>query len=388
MLEILELMKESKTPIILAVTAAIVIAALLYLFNGSPPESPYEHQGPYPDLSQIQHTIVETNITIGYVTNSLTNELLVVDLDVMKIIGLITTGEDYNRGPYGIDITPDGQTLYMTFPSADVVKAMDTTSFEEEATIQVGKWPIDIILSPDGSNAYVACCDSGSVCVIDTATNSVETTIQVSERLGRMALAGEGDLLCVSAQEGLAIIDVATSQVVSTVPIGYSWPGTLTVTEEGFHAYVAYVADVEGSAPKIQVVETESGTIVDTIDEVTFDVFPDSSLSGMALSPDGGLLYAVEQGYALAVIDTATNTVLSKKDTRLPETYGAADEVYFSQDGRKAYLLYWGGIAIEGGAPDNPSALTVIDTSTHERIATIILGDRAGAADMAIRPGT
>ncbi len=63
------------------------------------------------------------------------------------------------------------------------------------------------------------------------------------------------------------------------------------------------------------------------------------------------------------------------------------DGGYFSQDDRKAYLFYWGGIAVEGGAPDNPSALAVIDTSTHERTATIILGDRAGAADMAIRPG-
>jgi YVTN family beta-propeller protein len=73
------------------------------------------------------------------------------------------------------------QNAYITNTGSNTgsysVSVIDTTTNTVIATIPVGTTPFGVAVSPDGSTAYVTNVNSNSVSVIDTASNTVRTTI-------------------------------------------------------------------------------------------------------------------------------------------------------------------------------------------------------------------
>jgi len=306
---------------------------------------------------------------IAFVANHNTKEVLVVDLTnqiVKDRIQIKGPGErDY--GPLGIAITPDGKAVYVANVVVDNVVVINSTSHGIEATIPVGEWPVDVVISPDGSRAYVQCSDSHEVYVIRIEDNTVESVVDVGGQVGYAAVSSDGRWLYVTVSDSLAIVDTTDNTVADRIFVDADWPWDVELSRDGRYAYVREVSSI--------------------IMDVTLWRFPDGSINDLALSPDGRMLYAAgSNGHTLARIDTTTNRVISKFDANLPDTYGGPSQVAFSPDGRTAYLLYWGGIAIDTPLPDLPSAIALYSTETNRIEEVLKLGDRAGASRIVISP--
>jgi YVTN family beta-propeller protein len=81
--------------------------------------------------------------------------------------------------PFGVAVSPDGRTVYVTSRALNTVSVIDTASNMVTATIPVGLDPVGVAVTSDGSKVYVANAGSSTVSVIATATNTVTATIPV-----------------------------------------------------------------------------------------------------------------------------------------------------------------------------------------------------------------
>ena len=97
---------------------------------------------------------------------------------------------------------------------------------------------------------------------------------------------------------GLSVIDAATNQVVSTVPIPYDTEG-LVVSPDGSRIYVS-----SGSDPAVFVVNTQDNTVENVVK------IPYASY-GVSITPDGKYLYAVHRENLVSAIDTKSNQLIS-----------------------------------------------------------------------------
>jgi len=212
---------------------------------------------------------------------SMTNVLLVIDLNSGKIQSAIPTGVC----PFGVVLSPDGRTAYVSNfggrrpragehaePSAGTAVAVDDRSISNSGTItridleslqatgelDVGLHPSDLELSAAGGLLFVANSNSDSVSVIDTAAWKVHETINVrpDDKLpfgsvsNAVALTPDGRTLLVAngGNNAVAVVALATapgqpSKVRGFIPCGW-FPGSICT--DGKQIYIANVKG-EGS---------------------------------------------------------------------------------------------------------------------------------------------
>ena len=70
--------------------------------------------------------------------------VLVVDTSTNKVVGSIEAGPR----PWGIDISPDGKTLYTANGPSNDVTVIDTGTLTAIKTIPVGKIPWGVAIGP------------------------------------------------------------------------------------------------------------------------------------------------------------------------------------------------------------------------------------------------
>jgi YVTN family beta-propeller protein len=140
--------------------------------------------------------------------------------------------------------------------------------------------------------------------VIDTATHTIATNIPVVGDLRGIEISPDGLFAYVvisTGGAGVIVIDTSSNTVLTTVLFG--GPGFGADVEFTPDGRFSYVAVQEGD---LFVMETTSHSVVDVI-----DVDPIGPV-GVAITPDGTLAYAINEGSHLDVIDIATNTVVSR----------------------------------------------------------------------------
>jgi YVTN family beta-propeller protein len=103
------------------------------------------------------------------------NNVKVIDTATDTVTATIPVGAQ----PYGLAVTPDGKTAYVSNQGASTVTPIDTATNTAGTPIPVGGAPRQIAITPDGSTAYVANMSSASVTPINTATNTAGTSIPV-----------------------------------------------------------------------------------------------------------------------------------------------------------------------------------------------------------------
>jgi YVTN family beta-propeller protein len=129
-----------------------------------------------------------------YAADNLANALSMVDVATgaetvvpltSEVCPVPTDGFDPSGGkscffPYGVVLSKDGGTAYVSNWGQRTVSVVDIQSLSSPSAIQVGTHPSAMVLSRDGESLYVANTDSDSISVIDTGTNTVDRTISVS----------------------------------------------------------------------------------------------------------------------------------------------------------------------------------------------------------------
>ena len=112
----------------------------------------------------------------------------------------------------------------------------------------------------------------------------------------------------------------------------------------------------------VSVIDTSNDTVVATISVLG------NYADGVAVSPDGTVVYVASESGVVNVIDAATNTVASTISVG-----GGADFVAFSPDGSRAYVTHYGG-----------NSVAVVDTASNSVVANITVG--SGSYAVAITP--
>jgi YVTN family beta-propeller protein len=153
----------------------------------------------------------------GYVTNSGSNNIMVFDKKLRKILAVIVTGRgpagmalDQRQGrayvalsgddaiefidvlsgepinrlrlntgdrPQELGLTPDGKTLLVVNKGTNTVSFIDPFSFVELKRVDVGREPNSVAINPNGIRAFVFNTFSNSVSVIDIPNKAVIATI-------------------------------------------------------------------------------------------------------------------------------------------------------------------------------------------------------------------
>ncbi len=141
----------------------------------------------------------------------------------------------------------DARTLFTSNIGSDNVSVIQQGADGQwsQTLVGVGKGPEGIDLAPDGNTVWSAHSRDGGVSVIDVATKKVVHTIAAdTKRSNRIKLMPDGKHAVVSDLDAgeLVVLDTAAFQVVKRIPLGKNPEGVL-VTPDGSRVFVAVNGD-------------------------------------------------------------------------------------------------------------------------------------------------
>jgi YVTN family beta-propeller protein len=231
------------------------------------------------------------------------------------------------------------------------------------------------VVSPDGTQLYVAYSPQfyppdrpwDAIAVIDIATKAVVQTIEVDDGINlglikALAINPAGTRLYTSIAElnEVEVIDIATASVVARVDMSVTagpnaFPWNITVSPDGAQVYVANNANTYPPPPgKVSVIDAGTNTVVHTIDT---DPYPDD----VAFSPDGSKAYILTAGDAAGTMQTV-NTADWTVTATVVVGYGPTS-LAVSPDGERVYVV------ISQDSSTAPAMLRTIDTTTNTIVA-------------------
>jgi YVTN family beta-propeller protein len=297
----------------------------------------------FPYLSCFPLVTIASTSSYGYITNSESDDVSVIDTTSNSVIAKISVGDR----PIGVACNPKGKRVYVTNVNSGTVSVIDTTTNMVKATIPVGSWPLGIDVTPDGGRVYVANMRSSSVSVIDASNNTVVSNIQVGGIPEGLAITPDGRRVYVpnGTLSYTTVIDTSTNKVITRIPVGNYALG-VAITPAGNKVYVGNHND-----HNVSVIDTRTNGVIATIPDILYP-------AGIAINPAGTLAYVAGSG-KVYIIDIRTNTVTSTIPLRLGSGLG----ISVSIDGTRIYV-----------AQPEQNYISVFDTSMKGLITTIAVG--------------
>ncbi len=250
---------------------------------------------------------------------------------------------DAFRSPFGIAVSPDGKTAYVSDRTAANLTILDVATEKKKGEIALNGQPHGVALSADGSQLYVAERLAGTVAVIDTAKAAVVSRLPVNKWPTEVAIGNKTKRLFVTNEDTdtVSVIDLAQGKTL----------GEVKVTRD----------------PCFIAVSPDESTLVVT------NKIPYGKGTDPKLAADVSIINATEMSLTKSVKLTPGSTAV----------FGAC----ISPDGKHAYVVHGLGrfhlpiTQLERGWV-NTFALTVIDIAKGERTVTVLLDDLTqGAAD-------
>ncbi len=290
-----------------------------------------------------------------YVTNSEGDDITVVDLTALKVIGDIQVG----KNPHGAAVQADGRRLFTTIESEGTLKIIDTATDQIVDTIKLGGRPNQCAVTPNGKFVGVPIRGSDTVSIVDIAAKRIVKTLPVAGPHNCYNARNEGHIFVTSMDgQRVNLIDLRTMSYAAEIPVG-GVPRPIAVSQDEKTMYVA-LSDLHGFI----VVDVPLKKVVATVQlpappAGAQPLVPHTLTHGLELSPDGKELWVtslVSDG--VYVYDVATKT-LSKKIS----TGKAPNWLAFSPDG--AYCC------VSNAGSDDCS---IIDTKTRKEIARLKVG--------------
>ncbi len=303
---------------------------------------------------------------LAYVSNEHSGNILVLNTANDREIATIPIGEGR---PRGVQVSPDGKTIYVAVSDDDpfqvgdddAIVVIDARTRKVRDRLPGGTDPEQFVVSPDGTRLYVANEDAGTASIIDLRTKKVITTLTVGIEPEGVAISPDGRWVYVTAETSntVSVIDTELGRVVASFLVDVR-PRAVAFSPDGKRAYVT--AEIGGT---LSVVDVATHEVIDAIELERGEAKP----VGVAISPDGRRVY-VANGHADTVsgIDAETHEVFASiRVGKRP--WGIA----ITPDGKKIYTA-------NGVSHD----VSVIDAGTHKVVATVKAG--RGAWGVAIGP--
>jgi len=204
------------------------------------------------------------------VAHELNGTLDIVDTRTYAV-SQVQLGTGSTTYPYGVAVSPDGTMAYVSLQGVGAVARVALVGGNGvlAGTIPVGDPPTAVAVSPDGSQLYVANADDDTLDIVDTSTDLVAKTLTLhavpGEQLGStpnaIAVSPDGQRVYVALAGDDAIAVLGTQHGFDSGATGTGKPGAASPPAADFL--------VGGMIPT--------------------GWYP----AGVALSPDGGRVYAV-----------------------------------------------------------------------------------------------
>lgn len=293
-----------------------------------------------------------------YVGNSIADNITVIDLNSLKVIG------DIHVGPYvhGMAVQADGRRLFTTSEGDNTLRIFDTSTDKLISKIKLPGRPNQCAVTPDGKYVAVPIRDGDSVDIVDVAQQKVVKVLPVKAPHNAFN-AGSNRYIFVSSMGDHAIkmIDLETMNYSASIPTG-GVPRPYVVTRDRRTMYVA-LSDLHGFA----IVDIPEKKLVRRVEMPAEHPTPhehpgepiNTLTHGLALSPDEKELWVTSLlDDAMYVYDVSSQNIVG----RVPVGSGP-NWVAFSPEGRY--------VCVSNAADDNVS---IIDAKARREVARLKVG--------------
>lgn len=261
-----------------------------------------------------------------YVTNSLGDDITVIDLENLKVIGDLRVG----KHPHGVAAREDGRLLFTTIESEKDLKVIDTSTGKVTDTIPLGGEPNQCAVTPNGRFVAVPIRDGNSVELIDMDQKRVVKILPVKVPHNCFN-AGNNEHMFVTSMgdDRVYVVDLQTMSYIAELPVG-GIPRPIAVSRDEKTMYVA-LSDFHGFV----IVDVPQRRVIQRVElppgpHNTNPLEPHTETHGLALSPQGRALWVTSLGDdSMYVFDTATKQLSPK----IPVGH-SPNWVTFSPDGQ------------------------------------------------------
>jgi YVTN family beta-propeller protein len=303
-----------------------------------------------------------------YTADQFSNTVSVHNPQTNQLLGVIRLGETLtdNLSPlykgqllvHGMGFSPDYRTLNVVSIGSNSVAFIDTQTNQVKHITYVGRSPHEAFFTPDGKEVWVTVRGEDYVSVLDGQTYTEKLQIPVGNGPGMTIFRPDGKygFVCSSFTPATQVIEVATHQIVATVPQASPFCPNIAATPDGKQVWFTLKdigkTQVFNAEPPFNMISTlDTGAITNHVNFVR--------------NQNGQFAYITIGGENVVKVYTTTNT------PTLVTTIPVGDlphGLWASGDGTRIY------IALENG-----TGMTTIDTVTNQVIATTSGGQSSQA---------
>jgi YVTN family beta-propeller protein len=261
-----------------------------------------------------------------YVTNSAGDDIHIIDLDKLQVVGRIQTADR----PHGAAVSADGRRFFSSIESDHTLLIIDTATDKILQSIKLTGLPNQCAVTPDSKHVGVPIRGADCVDLVDVAAGKVVKSLPVKVP-HNCYCAGSNERLFVTSmgEHSVKLIDLETLSYRAEVPVG-GVPRPLAVTRDGRTLYCA-LSDLHGF-----VIADIGRRLV--IKKIVLPPLPagirlpvaHTPTHGLELTPDGKELWVTSCATdAVHIFDTAAERITGKVAVGKGPNW-----VTFSPDGR------------------------------------------------------
>lgn len=293
-----------------------------------------------------------------YSADQTSNTVSVIDPSSNKLLGVIRLGDPVPgalsplyKGEllvHGLGYSPDSRTLAVVSVGSNSVTLIDTATNTIRGKVYVGRSPHEAFFTPDGRELWVTVRGENYVSVIDPQQMKEVRRIETANGPGMTMFGPDGKygFVCSSFTAELAVIDVASHQIVKRLPQQSPFCPNIAVSPENDEVWITLkdigrVQVYNAKPPFDQIALLDTGPITNHVNFVNnrngkfayvtigganevkafrrgrkpelVATIPVGNLPhGIWPSGDGSRVYvALENGEMAAAIDTVSNQVIA-----------------------------------------------------------------------------
>jgi YVTN family beta-propeller protein len=264
-----------------------------------------------------------------YVGNSQGDDVSIVDMNSLKVIGDIKLAEKI----HGVCVQPDGKRLFVTVESDHTLRIIDPATQAQIGIVKLAGRPNQCAVTPNGRYVAVPIRDGKKVDIIDVGRQEIVKSLPIDEPHNALNT-GSNRYIYVSAMSGheVDVIDLEKMDYAEHIPVE-GRPRPYVVSPDGKRMYVA-----EANLHGFVIVDIPSKKVIDRVVMPAEHPTPhplryetaDTRTHGLALTPDGSELWVSSLlDDCVYIYDVKSKTIVGKVPTG-----GGPNWLAFTPDGR------------------------------------------------------
>lgn len=293
-----------------------------------------------------------------YVGNSRGDDVSIVDMNSLKVIGDIKLAEKI----HGVCVQPDGKRLFVTVESDHTLRIIDAATQAQIGIVKLAGRPNQCAVTPNGKYVAVPIRDGKKVDIVDVGKQEIVKSLPIDEPHNALNT-GSNRYMYVSAMSGheVDVIDLEKMDYADHIPVE-GRPRPYVISPDGRVMYVA-----EANLHGFVIVDIPSKKVIDRVEMPAEHSTPhplqyetaDTRTHGLALTPDGNELWVSSLlDDCVYIYDVKTKKIVGKV-----QTGGGPNWIVFTPDGK--YLCV---------SNTDSDDVSVIDTKTRRELTRVKVG--------------